>query len=875
MGFSYINQYFDQVYVVNLKKRPDRKLAMLQKLRRLRIQATFIEAIDGYSQQNEEEFQHYFQQPLYQERCHPLEWKRKRKLLTSSGAWGNLKTFFSIIQDAKRHSYERILCFEDDAVFHKDFENRFKQAISHIPADWKLLYLGATQHAWNIPLELRYPNHFKTEYDPHEPFYYPVRTDGAFALGLHRSVFDLIAVEALAMDCPFDSGPLQEVIKAHPNKCFVLNPNLVIADVTESDIRVGKNQYEFAKKSKWDVEDYEFPFKQDLISVIMPSYNADKTIEEAIRSILAQDYKNLELIVVNDASTDETVAVVRAMMQEDTRVRLITLEQHRGGGAAKNEGLKAAKGDTITFQHAYEISLQTRLTKQLIPIYEKGMLFTVCLSSRSRRRMEKLDLHAEYLDEQVDLALPELGTLVFHRSVFRDYGIFEAFHYAEEVEFVERLLFHKTFTEFTSEYNVHSLIGEIEAISKVFERIDESLYISPDRKKGSFNNQMLQTPQERSQHEVAFRKKYKVNGLNPFPKLDSSEQDRNRVDPIFYPTLSLEIFSVNPEWRFMAPSRLEEGPEKELVKAKSELVNANSKLLNVHNSLSWKVTIPLRKALDLGLFALDSFKKKSKMKVVYFYHIPKNGGTYMLSLLKQFQEATGGDFQSFNNLTQDKTIPKLDENIKQFIESLKDLPAEKVMLIHHHHGYPGMMELHDLLENAREAVHKRGGQMIIFAIVRKPLPFSISLLNYTNRTTEENLTFQDVINKKEEHNHLSKYVLYNHPDRWDHSKMQISEAEIDKHIQLFDYFFPLEKMQDLTALLNGFLGTKRVTIQKKINETEWKLLPTKEEEGKIIAVNKLDQYLYDQAIENAAVNTPKAKFSINTLKNSFLKLFNL
>ena len=120
---SYINQFFDQVYVLNLEHRPDRKIAMLQKLNRLGIKAEFVKAINGFSFQNKLEYQTYLEKPIGGVGCHPLEFSQQRKLISSPGAWGYLKTFYGVLHDAKKRGFEKILCVDDDVIFHKDFEN--------------------------------------------------------------------------------------------------------------------------------------------------------------------------------------------------------------------------------------------------------------------------------------------------------------------------------------------------------------------------------------------------------------------------------------------------------------------------------------------------------------------------------------------------------------------------------------------------------------------------------------------------------------------------------------------------------------------------------------------------------------------------------
>lgn len=86
----------------------------------------------------------------------------------------------------------------------------------------------------------------------------------------------------------------------------------------------------------------------ELISVIIPAYNAEKTIERCLNSVINQTYNNLEIIVVNDGSTDNTETVVKSLAAVDGRVRLITIE-NGGVSHARNTGIDSAKGEYITF----------------------------------------------------------------------------------------------------------------------------------------------------------------------------------------------------------------------------------------------------------------------------------------------------------------------------------------------------------------------------------------------------------------------------------------------------------------------------------------------------------------------------------------------
>lgn len=88
--------------------------------------------------------------------------------------------------------------------------------------------------------------------------------------------------------------------------------------------------------------------EKDLISVIMPCYNCEKNLFRSVESVLQQDHRALELILVDDGSEDETLKVARKYASMDARVKVIAAK-HAGVSAARNSGLKQAKGEYIAF----------------------------------------------------------------------------------------------------------------------------------------------------------------------------------------------------------------------------------------------------------------------------------------------------------------------------------------------------------------------------------------------------------------------------------------------------------------------------------------------------------------------------------------------
>lgn len=108
--------------------------------------------------------------------------------------------------------------------------------------------------------------------------------------------------------------------------------------------------------------------KAELCSIIMPAYNNEKYIAQAIESVLNQNYTNWELIIINDCSTDNTEQIIKSYQQKDTvnkRIKLINLMQNKGVANARNTGIQNAKGKYIAFLDADDIWQKEKLYKQI------------------------------------------------------------------------------------------------------------------------------------------------------------------------------------------------------------------------------------------------------------------------------------------------------------------------------------------------------------------------------------------------------------------------------------------------------------------------------------------------------------------------------
>ena len=102
-----------------------------------------------------------------------------------------------------------------------------------------------------------------------------------------------------------------------------------------------------------------------LISIIMAAYNAERTVKQAIESVLSQTYPDFELLVVDDCSTDRTVELVKGIAVKDSRVRLISNAKNSGVSYTRKHGLEEAKGSWIAILDSDDAWAPEKLEKQI------------------------------------------------------------------------------------------------------------------------------------------------------------------------------------------------------------------------------------------------------------------------------------------------------------------------------------------------------------------------------------------------------------------------------------------------------------------------------------------------------------------------------
>ena len=103
-----------------------------------------------------------------------------------------------------------------------------------------------------------------------------------------------------------------------------------------------------------------------LVSIITPCYNSSKFIVQTIESVLAQTYQNWEMIIVDDCSKDDSIAIITDYLEKDKRIKLFTTEKNsKSPVEPRNIGIKNAKGRFIAFLDSDDIWLSTKLEQQI------------------------------------------------------------------------------------------------------------------------------------------------------------------------------------------------------------------------------------------------------------------------------------------------------------------------------------------------------------------------------------------------------------------------------------------------------------------------------------------------------------------------------
>lgn len=154
--------------------------------------------------------------------------------------------------------------------------------------------------------------------------------------------------------------------------------------------------------------------KQPLVSVIMPAYNAEKYIGEAVASVCAQTYENWELLILDDGSADRTVEIAESYAQQDARIQVLRNPQNMGVARTRNRGFDLAQGEWIALLDSDDRWRAQKLEKQLALAVRSGsqLLYTsyaLFADAEREMRVYRVPQSVDYrrlLGEMSSAALP-------------------------------------------------------------------------------------------------------------------------------------------------------------------------------------------------------------------------------------------------------------------------------------------------------------------------------------------------------------------------------------------------------------------------------------------------------------------------------------
>jgi len=185
------------------------------------------------------------------------------------------------------------------------------------------------------------------------------------------------------------------------------------------------------------------------VTVVMAVYNAAQFVREAVASVLAQTFRDFELIIVDDSSFDDSLSIVESF--DDTRIRIIRHQSNVGAASSRNDALAAARGDLVAIMDADEVCAPTRLERQVVFLDANPQVGLVGCAVYDNIDASGAVLGTSFLptdNETIQQSLTEKwcflhSSITFRRALQKSIGGYRTeFEPAEDHDFVLRVLEH-------------------------------------------------------------------------------------------------------------------------------------------------------------------------------------------------------------------------------------------------------------------------------------------------------------------------------------------------------------------------------------------------------------------------------------------------
>lgn len=240
------------------------------------------------------------------------------------------------------------------------------------------------------------------------------------------------------------SGPkLSESVEFDLLGAFVAEPGRDVIDrLNEVYAKSGISTLMFSETGRFfegvsSTVNRKFDGSLGAVTVIMTCKNASSTITYAINSILAQTYTDIELIVVDDGSTDSTAAIVKQFCNHDPRVHFLENQENIGIYASRNRAILASNGEFVAFQDADDYSHPQRIELQIKALLESD---EVVASNSGHVRVSSSG--EVCLENNLNVFGHGPVNWIYRRTVFDQLGLFKEVRTRGDIEFIRRVLLH-------------------------------------------------------------------------------------------------------------------------------------------------------------------------------------------------------------------------------------------------------------------------------------------------------------------------------------------------------------------------------------------------------------------------------------------------
>lgn len=510
-----LNDIFDKIYVITIEE-DDSNIKLIDSyFKKYNIDYELFKGINGINNNKSIQYYNkYLSLNKKDKRIHELERNYKQKMIRSVGAMGYLLTWELILEDAIKNKYNKIMIFDDDVLFDKHFNQKINDILHNIKK-FKLLYLGCSYYNSKHDIININNQNYKL---------CSTYTDGSFSVGIDSSIYEILLEQIRQFNCAVDSGPLRYIIKNYKNECFMFNSSLVIADVTKisKTTNFKRNLRDHCKLVHWQLQNIDFTRATLKVSVIIPNYNNGDKISFCLDSMLNQTYKNLEIIVCDDNSTDNSVDIIKMYIDKYKQIKLIESDVNSGTYAMRNVGLKNATGFFIAICDSDDFYLSQKIEKDVYN-YFNNPTFDVFFSNIYRSNVNFNKIDDNYVlniidDEQKKIfekrkSLPwdykirfGLATSLFEIDFFKKYGMWrEDYRFGMDLEIIQRYIYIK-YKKIINATEIWTLIYNNKATKYDIFIANDLNYISfpmnEENSTNKYNNDLRNTVHERCMIEL-------------------------------------------------------------------------------------------------------------------------------------------------------------------------------------------------------------------------------------------------------------------------------------------------------------------------------------------------------------------------------------